>query len=208
MVSKVVLATPPKNPELGEGRINAFSSFESSSILVLSPKIEPLFNEELGSMAKTATFFPFLIANRPKFSIKVDFPAPGTPVIPTLTLFPVSGRISFKIISACSRCSRFLLSTKVMAFPRMRLSPDFMPVINSSVENFINSKIRFFYEIISIPNPGFSDKISFPESTKLPFAKSFEIKLAPSKSVKSHKDATAIPAEIPTEDSVIQPIMT
>ena len=127
MVSKVVLATPPKNPELGLGRIKAFSSFANSSILVLSPKIEPLFTEELGSIAKTATFFPSEIAYLPKLSIKVDLPAPGTPVIPTLTELPVIGIIFFKSSSAKTLCSGFLLSIKVIAFPSNLLSPDFMP---------------------------------------------------------------------------------
>ncbi|WP_338030665.1 hypothetical protein [Chryseobacterium balustinum] len=49
-------------------------------------------------MAKTATFLLFEIANLPKFSIKVDFPAPGTPVIPTLIEFPVNGSIFLKVL--------------------------------------------------------------------------------------------------------------
>ena len=107
----------------------------NSSILVLSPKIEPLFSEELGSMAKTATFLPLEIANLPKFSIKVDFPAPGVPVIPILIDFPVNGKISLSNSSACFRCSGFLLSTKVMAFPSRRLWPDLMPSISSELES-------------------------------------------------------------------------
>ncbi|MPN55632.1 hypothetical protein SDC9_203316 [bioreactor metagenome] len=100
MVSKVVFATPPKNPELGLGRMKAFCSFANSSILVLSPKMEPLFNDELGSMARTATFFPLETASRPKFSMKVDFPAPGVPVIPIRMEFPVNGKIAFSNSSA------------------------------------------------------------------------------------------------------------
>ena len=58
MVSLVFLATPPKVDPEGEGRIKAFSSVTSCSILVLSPRILPLFTVLLGSTAKTAIFFP------------------------------------------------------------------------------------------------------------------------------------------------------
>jgi hypothetical protein len=85
MVSRVFCATPPKDSPLGEGRIYAFGSFTNSSIRVLSPKILPLLIELLGSMAKTATLFPFWVKYFPKASIKVLFPTPGTPVIPILT---------------------------------------------------------------------------------------------------------------------------
>ena len=64
-------------------------------------------------------------------------------VIPILIDFPVNGKISLSNSSACFRCSGFLLSTKVMAFPSKRLSPDLMPSISSELESdFINSKIQ------------------------------------------------------------------
>jgi hypothetical protein len=44
----------------------------------------PLLMELLGSMANTATLHPFSIRSFPNTSMKVLFPAPGTPVIPIL----------------------------------------------------------------------------------------------------------------------------
>ena len=85
MVSLLFRATPPSDVPEGEGRIKALSSFTKSSILVLSPKIEPLLKLLLGSTAKTAIFLPCDVKKVPKVSIKVLFPTPGTPVIPILT---------------------------------------------------------------------------------------------------------------------------
>ena len=55
MVSLVFLATPPRDPPEGDGRINALESVASASMRVLSPKILPLDLALLGSMANTAT---------------------------------------------------------------------------------------------------------------------------------------------------------
>jgi hypothetical protein len=96
--------------------------------------------EELGSIARTATFLPLEIANLPKFSIKVDFPAPGTPVTPIRIEFG-KRHYFFQNSSACILCSDFLLSTNVIAFAIRRLFPDRIPSTSSSVENFIDSKI-------------------------------------------------------------------
>src|SRR5690606_14389325 len=78
----------------------------------------------------------------PKLSMKVDFPAPGSPVMPMRTDFPVYGIILFSKSSACSRCSAFRLSTSVMAFPSIRLLPDRIPFISSSLEIFIFSNVQ------------------------------------------------------------------
>src|SRR5690606_17798555 len=78
----------------------------------------------------------------PKLSMKVDFPAPGTPVMPMRTDFPVYGIILFSKSSACSRCSAFRLSTSVMALPSIRLLPDLIPFISSSLEIFIFSNVQ------------------------------------------------------------------
>ena len=89
MVSLVALLTPPNDPIDGEGRIKAFFRLESVSILVLSPRILPLFLLLDGSIAKTATFSSFFsIKYLPKLSINVLLPTPGTPVIPIRLDFP------------------------------------------------------------------------------------------------------------------------
>ena len=85
MVSRVFLATPPKEVPEADGRIKALLFLTNSSILVLSPKILPLVILLLGSTAKTATFLFSVVRCVPKASIKVLLPTPGTPVIPILT---------------------------------------------------------------------------------------------------------------------------
>mgnify|MGYP000456671995 CR=1 FL=1 len=67
----------------------AFSSFTSSSMRVLSPRILPPESCEEGSTANTATLWPRLSRYMPKASIKVDLPTPGTPVMPIRILLPV-----------------------------------------------------------------------------------------------------------------------
>ena len=89
IVSRVLRVTPPKVPPEGEGRMKEFFSRDRSSIRVLSPRIEPRVFALLGSIARTATLCPFLQRSVPSASIKVLFPTPGTPVMPTLIDFPV-----------------------------------------------------------------------------------------------------------------------
>ena len=86
--SRVLRATPPSEPAEGLGRMKALSMVESSCIRVLSPRIEPRERSEEGSIARTASFFFCLQSITPRASIKVDLPAPGTPVIPTRMALP------------------------------------------------------------------------------------------------------------------------
>ena len=51
---RVYLATPPRCPAAGEGRMNALGSFASRAMRVLSARIEPPVRVEEGSMASTA----------------------------------------------------------------------------------------------------------------------------------------------------------
>ena len=74
-------------------------------------------------MVSTASFFPNPVTTLPKDSIKVDFPTPGTPVIPTRKLSPVCGRINSKTCSANSTSEGNLLSINVIARESMILSP-------------------------------------------------------------------------------------
>ena len=69
---------------------------------VLSPRMEPPLRSELGSMASTANRWPSEVTMFPIASMKVDFPAPGTPVMPMRTEFPERGRQRSIISCACS----------------------------------------------------------------------------------------------------------
>ena len=100
MASLVLRATPPKEPADGEGRMYACGSHDNSSIRVLSPRILPFERSLLGSMANTAILCPSLVRNLPKASMKVLFPAPGTPVIPIRTDLPVLGRQ--RLMTSCA----------------------------------------------------------------------------------------------------------
>ena len=62
------------------------------SIRVLSPRIEPLLRSELGSMASTESLCPSRVTMLPIASMNVDFPAPGTPVMPIRIDRPEWGR--------------------------------------------------------------------------------------------------------------------
>ena len=53
----------------------------------MSPRILPFVCSLLGSIVSTASFLPSPVKCNPKVSIKVLFPAPGTPVIPILIDF-------------------------------------------------------------------------------------------------------------------------
>ncbi len=89
MVSRVFAATPPSVPEEGDGRMKAFGSWPSRAMRVLSPRIEPPVRVDEGSTASTATLCPASVRYVPSASIVVDLPAPGAPVMPSRTAFPV-----------------------------------------------------------------------------------------------------------------------
>ena len=88
--SRVLRATPPSEPAVGLGRMNDFGCCDSFSMRVLSPRMLPLERSELGSMASTASLPPHLSSTCiPNSSMDVDLPAPGTPLMPTLTDCPL-----------------------------------------------------------------------------------------------------------------------
>ena len=66
---------------------------------VLSPRMLPPESALEGSMVSTATLWPASTRFMPKESISVDFPAPGTPEMPTRMALPVRGK------SACRSAS-------------------------------------------------------------------------------------------------------
>ena len=61
---------------------------EMLSMRVLSPRIEPPLRSDEGSMASTASLCRSEVTMLPMASMKVDLPAPGTPVMPMRTDFP------------------------------------------------------------------------------------------------------------------------
>ena len=62
---RVFRVTPPKVPDVGEGRTNPFGSEERCVIRVLSPRIDPPVRFDVGSTARTATRCPCAIKLRP-----------------------------------------------------------------------------------------------------------------------------------------------
>src|SRR5262245_43604346 len=123
MASRVRRATPPKVAPAGEGRMKAAWRRDSSSIRVLSPRIEPPPRLDEGSMASTASERPRSSSDRPKRSMKVDLPTPGTPVMPSRTDLPVCGNTAASNASARSRWSVRVDSISVMAWASARRSP-------------------------------------------------------------------------------------
>ena len=82
--------------------MKASSRWLSSSIRVLSPRMEPPDTDDEGSTANTASFLPCSISQTPSASMNVDLPAPGTPEMPMRIALPVLGN---KALSTCwARC--------------------------------------------------------------------------------------------------------
>ena len=90
MVSRVLRATPPREPAVGLGRMKESGWTDNFSMRVLSPRIDPLERSDEGSMASTASRPPFSLSTwMPNSSMLVDLPAPGTPLMPTRMLLPL-----------------------------------------------------------------------------------------------------------------------
>ena len=71
---------------------------------VLSPRIEPRVRVDDGSTASTATRCPSAVSRVPSASMNVDFPTPGTPLMPTRCAPPACGSSS---ISSCWAACRW-----------------------------------------------------------------------------------------------------
>ena len=65
--------------------------------------MDPPLTTDVGSTVRTATRCPASITLSPSISIKVDFPTPGTPVIPIRNGLPTSGNKAVNSDSAWSR---------------------------------------------------------------------------------------------------------
>ena len=90
---------------------------------VLSPRMEPLVTELVGSTVSTATLWPASQSILPKASIMVLLPAPGTPVMPMRKALPVLGRSRCSTRWALAKWRGLLLSIRVMARDRVMRSP-------------------------------------------------------------------------------------
>src|SRR5207244_12421414 len=90
---------------------------------VLSPRMLPPESALEGSTASTATFFPRPTRWRPKASMKVLLPTPGTPLTPTRAARPVPGRRSSRSRCAARWWSARVLSTSVIALASARRLP-------------------------------------------------------------------------------------
>ena len=71
-------------------------------------------------MVSTATRWPRAIRFRPKTSINVDLPTPGTPLMPRRKAFPVCGSKAVSNSSACVLWSSRVDSSSVMALAMAR----------------------------------------------------------------------------------------
>src|SRR3954469_15982702 len=123
MDSRVACATPPSVPEVGDGRMNAFGSTANRDMRVLSPRIEPPERADDGSTARTATFDPAPVRVTPSWSMNVDLPTPGTPLMPIRRAPPACGSSSTSSPWACSRWSARRDSTSVSPRATPRRSP-------------------------------------------------------------------------------------
>lgn len=127
MASRVARATPPRVPAVGEGLTKAAGSTASRSIRVLSPRMEPPVLLDEGSTASTATRWPRPVSRVPKASMKVDFPTPGTPLIPIRRAFPACGSSAVSNCWARARWSAREDSTSVMARATVARDPSMTP---------------------------------------------------------------------------------
>src|SRR3954469_2541458 len=107
--------------------MNASGSTDSRCIRVLSPRIDPPERADDGSTASTATFDPAPVRSTPSWSMKVDLPTPGTPLMPTRRAPPACGSSSTSSSCAFSRWSARRDSTSVIARAITRRFPASTP---------------------------------------------------------------------------------
>ena len=72
-------------------RMNTPGSMKWSCMRTRSPRMAPPEKGDDGSMASTATSLPVARTVPMSPVVSVDFPAPGAPVRPTVTVWPPSG---------------------------------------------------------------------------------------------------------------------
>ena len=111
-------AKPPACPRVAIERIKAPAS-DASSIRTRSPRIAPPVKGDDGSTAKTAGLYSDVAKSLAREAVRVDFPAPGAPVI------PITCDLSERLCVTSATCSAAAppLSTSVKSRPTERLSP-------------------------------------------------------------------------------------
>ena len=108
--------------------MKAAGSAASAVMRVLSPRMLPPRRVEDGSTARTATLWPRAVSMVPSRSMQVDFPAPGTPEIPTRCELPAWGSSRTSSSWASPAWSGSVDSTRVMARATCDRSPASTPV--------------------------------------------------------------------------------
>jgi hypothetical protein len=103
-----------------------------ASVVGRLPKMDPPLTTDVGSTVRTATRCPALIALSPSASINVDFPTPGTPVMPIRNDIPTSGNRAVSSDSAWSRWDGRVDSSSVIERASARRSRVRIPSFNSS----------------------------------------------------------------------------
>lgn len=89
--------------------------------------MEPPVLLDEGSTASTATRWPMPVSRVPKASMKVDFPTPGTPLIPIRRAFPECGSSAVRSCWARARWSARDDSTSVIARATVARDPSMTP---------------------------------------------------------------------------------
>ena len=124
---------------------------------VLSPSMLPFDRSELGSMANTASLPPCSPSTwTPNWSIDVDLPAPGTPLMPTLTDLPLYGRHLSITSWALPTWSGLTLSTSVTAWLSTVTSPFSMPSTISPTDSsrcLRRKRLRYGFTIEGCSTP-------------------------------------------------------
>ena len=111
----------------GEPGVGKSTFIESFGNLVIDQGHKGAVLAEEGSTARTAGRWPRSMSHTPSASMKVDFPAPGTPEIPSRTARPVLGRSAASTCCARRWWSARVDSTSVMALASARRWPASTP---------------------------------------------------------------------------------
>src|SRR3990172_3523948 len=99
-MSMVDLERPPRCPRVARLLMNTPASRVCFCMRMRSPRIAPPENGLVGSMATIPTVFPFSRRCPIRQSTRVDFPAPGAPVMPRRYALPVCRYRVFRVLCA------------------------------------------------------------------------------------------------------------
>jgi hypothetical protein len=82
MQSPVARESPPSDPRVASERMKTSGSDAWACIRMRSPRMAPPLKGLVGSTASTPTVRPSARSRATTRSVRVDFPAPGDPVMP------------------------------------------------------------------------------------------------------------------------------